>query len=1664
MSLVISDKDNFIIIDPNAKEITENGVSKIVPKAIEQEDLIIFCNLKSHPKERSYILQGSDNEIVSVASGQFNLLKPNQNKDKFTTDWTDINLQNGQLNGEEALGITSVDVAYDTSYVPRVTINMIDVRSQALNSYEEGSPYKTFFSFPYPLFILEMKGYYGKLVKYILHLKKYNSRYNNSTGNFEITCEFEGFTFAVLSDLNVYLGLVAPQMKLPINGGINGIDVLRSIYDNQIKNEKDSKKRQEIEDIKNLCPTLTELIRKANDIQSYYSDFALKSPKIFEQKVALDEYLVNSEAFLTQLNKTSINKDNINANKKDFNEQNAVKIYGELKITTPDLVKNDEDVTKFIEEIKKLQNNAAEKYKEIDKKINESLSENITSFLGFKPTIENVFRIICNNFQTFLSLLSQTSLAAGNDTERSGIYNEQKNNKNEITQQLEQVFPWPYVWDNKGKIQLPPGDDSNGLKILNYPELSFVDEYIKAQRETNDLLEISGGTSMPITSIDFNPIHLIQYKKDKPFNYNTDIKINDILYEILEHALIAGEFQEYSIITNLAKSDTQNMIQNLGVVGSNFNTLKEIRDINSLVGVLKDNTNAGSFKEVFDNLKNNFKILKDINISEKKAEVVMVDETIILGLNDFGTEGSLETFIKSTRPLDSQYRYYDKMSGVVKIKYDDSSDNLIYYGYPTITYDKEINLPKLKLNFLDNILFGYQKYNYKLAANGETITEQEYFSNPSIAIREFNVDFYESSWQSKLKNTDELNKSFKNFMLNLMELDGYYLTRKLEQSEWNIINQGIKSLYNYIIGSNPLDNSFYFGIDDELYQKLKDFEEKSSILLTKFYVVLFSTLRNKNENSIYKTNDLKTAVDTLTSGGSLNENLNNLDDNYNFVKFNNLLKYVGPFDYDNFLLDTYSEFLKYMIPLFRDYINSSQEIKDKYFNVNATNGLNLSEPLEKSSLSNDQSKSFYKYVTDWLNSDVTAVNASAYPNYKPNIRYPYVDYISYVYQDPYGVAYVTNPNILNVKTQKTASNTQTNLFVDNYINIFIKELFNTENTRFLDTSLNIKESQAKKESLITDENVKLSIYLHFKNINDKWVYVKPGGKITYAFNLTGDVYDDNDNGKDLIDYFYFVDRGNRYIGDIINIDIQSLKNYLEKNNGNNSLYALIGDLLSKNEMNFHALTSYISYKDKNKVEDIFNPQLNTLQAGSQPAFICQYIGKPATYQYDNQNHFPDYLKFNFDTEQFTNSDVGKELFGTTENVLNKAVCFTVDVGIQNQNVFKNIQLDQSEFRETQESLIVVDKLTSRDANKFSETIGNNLFNVYSRRSYTCKVETFGNLMIQPTMYFYLRYIPLFNGLYLITKVSHNLQGNSITTNFEGVRVPIFTFPIAENFIATLSKNVYSNYKTNVLPNYTPNNQYYDNEINQKPLTKNSINVIYNELKNNGINNNYAIAAILAVVSKETNFLPKREIETYTKNIASIKSLWTTLKNKIFLKEISPAGDDTIKFMAENPIRYYNKLYYGKNGNKSETKKSVEYESNNKTTIIFDDSPEGDGYKYRGGGFNQITGRNTYKQYGLENNPEKINDIKTAANVLAKFNIDNIKLLKEKDKYGISGMTGLQALNTFTDLNTAYDAIFNVTGGIGYTLEEAISRYGDSYLRGVVNLQSLYDAIENGKIA
>ena len=113
----------------------------------------------------------------------------------LTTKYTEIpsSYSNTPENEDyEALGIENINIEFNSSYAPIVKIKFIDIRGASLfDGFESVDPvtgeksnvsnYSSFFRTPYPVFELTIKGYYGKGLKYKLHLTKYTSEFKSES-------------------------------------------------------------------------------------------------------------------------------------------------------------------------------------------------------------------------------------------------------------------------------------------------------------------------------------------------------------------------------------------------------------------------------------------------------------------------------------------------------------------------------------------------------------------------------------------------------------------------------------------------------------------------------------------------------------------------------------------------------------------------------------------------------------------------------------------------------------------------------------------------------------------------------------------------------------------------------------------------------------------------------------------------------------------------------------------------------------------------------------------------------------------------------------------------------------------------------------------------------------------------------------------------------------------------------------------------------------------------------------------------------------------------------------------------------------------------------------------------------------------------------------------
>lgn len=330
--------------------------------------------------------------------------------------------------------------------------------------------------------------------------------------------------------------------------------------------------------------------------------------------------------------------------------------------------------------------------------------------------------------------------------------------------------------------------------------------------------------------------------------------------------------------------------------------------------------------------------------------------------------------------------------------------------------------------------------------------------------------------------------------------------------------------------------------------------------------------------------------------------------------------------------------------------------------------------------------------------------------------------------------------------------TKLELYTETFINE-LKEL-NKINTV-------VKENDLAKQKMfdtMDNNTIKLNIYRTIKSIYDKWI----GGSENENV-----IFQCGSKDTSLIDTFKFLDKAFNNIGNDFYINPLALSNIITENT-NQSFYDLISRMLADNNFDFIALPSYINYTDCHQLSNMFKTYTfneSVSQGTIGPSFICMYVGQTSNKLDLGNDSYHENDSFDFDCNNL--GQIPANFAGGSDRIV---PVFAVNYGQQNQNIFKDIKLDQQEFTETEESLKITDSIAKAGSATNQTFVGQNLFNVYQVRAYKAEVEMMGNAMVQPMMYFQLNNIPMFHGAYLITKVKHSLEPNSMSTVFSGVRI------------------------------------------------------------------------------------------------------------------------------------------------------------------------------------------------------------------------------------------------------------------------------------------------------
>lgn len=193
-------------------------------------------------------------------------------------------------------------------------------------------------------------------------------------------------------------------------------------------------------------------------------------------------------------------------------------------------------------------------------------------------------------------------------------------------------------------------------------------------------------------------------------------------------------------------------------------------------------------------------------------------------------------------------------------------------------------------------------------------------------------------------------------------------------------------------------------------------------------------------------------------------------------------------------------------------------------------------------------------------------------------------------------------------------------------------------------------------------------------------------------------------------------------------------------------------------------------------------------------------------------------------------------------------------------------------------------------------------------------------------------------------------------------------------------------------------------------------LIASELKKLGITNKYVVAGILAVVSKESDFNRLKELGYQNTSNARIKA--------IFGSRVAKYSDAQLTALKKDYNKFFEAVYGGAWGAKSLGNDKV-----------------GDGAKYVGRGYNQLTGKGNYKLIGskigvdLVNSPQLLETPEVAAKAIASYFKTNIDRLVTNGTFKARYM--VDSTDKVSNEKTGVDIAYDINAG------SAKQKYGDT---------------------
>lgn len=1489
----VRQKDKILYIEPNdlpafmrAKSANGDNLDNITWDPDELNisvDLQVIIpsrqyNAKDFGEEDNFNLNGA--KYHSILSGE--KIGGKGKEGYLTTDWTNVSYQeikNNRAGSKETFGINSIQITFDSYMYPRVTMNFTDVRGSSLMGAQEQrfldvntpnldedkitkSFFGSVFKFPYPRFLLSVKGIYGTCVTFVLSVEDFKATFNSDTGNFDVIIKFIGNMYGLYTDIPMNYLLIAPYIgsksggftkndyweKQTQNGGaffysedgVSGQPIktfleFYSEYHCAMGETGDALASAYGENLVDMAEAEREMAFLTGDegiIPKYYDnipgavkekgefvngeDYGLKYNFIFFDSdiatVTLSPDFIDNgngsgfapaveaykKSFATGYDEvfqpdcmgvSGMWKEGKNAFKTIPINENLDTIFTTGRLDDlPGFTKAEADkIRPFIGgmkrayvyglDVKKRAQERVEKIENEKSKKLEGARREVEGFFkdmfGFSPTIENMMRMIFAHLDAFIhEFYATVKKIPGTRTLASLKFPKNLTDIESSSEGGAHVPPFTGFYKNTGdgKVErMYPGEDSRlkGLAEVDFVEsivngissmVKWQEDYIQSQENTDDGVEMGDDSVIEEMKFTATTLSDIFYEGTNPYDSlaNSNLTPNDVFYFFLSRCYLHEMLADGDSDKEFSKIEANNFISS-----DAFKIFKR--------------------KEGFKGVAENFK-----KAGKNALYQMGFSATPYISLPNYqrmtAKNGNIYLKYNGMNPPDSSFELKNH-SGAEITKYSEADIEKFTNSYGSSKLSTKVDLT-------------FFNANHKLS--GDLVPR----AFPILPLTYFNGSYHPYFIVTKDKKSTTVNAKCTT-LKTFHDLYHGKITKKGDNGDpvtFDYLN------YEEFLKNGdsesfwiPIVPYHYTGKNPEIKQNLLINRETSVnwALQSEFgaFVFISSLVWGYNRSS----GDYDTSV-TLKN------------------KFNNSRSWrnhaIKMHKTDYLLLCSIASIVKKM--------GEGTNYGDK--------APTRSIEAVKEIFTANEIKRLAEYFTSWYNSEYATIKNFIKGTKKYDVNVTLSDGTKVPYksdvEDYGGVVEPKTPfqnllkslvtdtvvsfNFSEVPDDKKTIDTDSSM-LEKFAEIVLDKLNSTEGDTETGETTNI-EVHANIEF---NEDSKNAIYYTLKNLYDRWLsmeteesfrlYSPEEEAACKKRKLLGETRIAQDRSEFInfvyVDSFYndisrkFLANPGRFFN-LIGDQFDGEKSY--------NILEFIGRMCQDNKLLFRCLPVYSNVYNADTFSEIFTP--HSLYDGASRTgriigntYILMYTYEPShllDLEQDKTNGV------GYGNDSFDIADSMGQITQESLEVMKKknednggnnySICaFGVTAGKQNQSYFSKINVGMDNPRVT--DYAIANKFQLANMSKRGGTInvvgaGQDLYSVYSNRSYDCSVEMLGCINIMPMMYFQLNNVPMFKGVYMITKVEHSIQNNTMTTKFTGTRQPKRYIPLTQNVFSIESIN------------------------------------------------------------------------------------------------------------------------------------------------------------------------------------------------------------------------------------------------------------------------------------